>query len=278
MPCFNPIAISNRAKGYGSSKAVVPCGKCLGCLATRRNAWTFRLLEQERQSTSSTFLTLTYDDENLPLLNSETGEILYQSQISETQYQNEAYNLRATLDKADLQKYFKKLRRHTNKLKYYAVGEYGEKNGRPHYHAIVFNADKKLLTGKWDKGRSQADQVTQASIHYVTKYMINSRNKGYREKTKPFAAMSKGIGLDYVKNNWKYHYENMDNLVVFQGGQKQIMPRYIKDKIFSEDEKIELKKKTDKLIEENPITYAQHHQKVKYLKAREHKLKKSDVV
>lgn len=47
-----------------------------------------------------------------------------------------------------LQKFFKRLRKKFGEgIRYFACGEYGSKNGRPHYHALLFNfdfTDKKL--------------------------------------------------------------------------------------------------------------------------------------
>ena len=62
------------------------------------------------------FVTLTYDDDHLPPP--------------------------GTLDPEHLRIFWKELRRQNNvALRYFACGEYGEKKGRPHYHAIVFTDD-----------------------------------------------------------------------------------------------------------------------------------------
>ena len=44
----------------------VPCGRCLECLKLRVNSWYVRLLNEKNSSTSALFITLTYDDDNLP--------------------------------------------------------------------------------------------------------------------------------------------------------------------------------------------------------------------
>ena len=79
------------------------------------------------------FLTLTYNDDNLP---SDVG-----------------------LHKDDLQRFFKRLRKalDTKKIRYFACGEYGDTTSRPHYHAIVFGLglneiDKKYVTDAWPLG------------------------------------------------------------------------------------------------------------------------------
>lgn len=211
MPCLSPIVIKRPAE-----KAVtVPCGRCAGCLAMRRNEWTFRIMEEEKQAKSATFLTLTYDNSNIPTVDTIP-----------------------VLQKSDLQKYFKKVRKEMDStLVYYAVGEYGSRFGRPHYHAIVFNASKELLKAKWTKGISQCDKVSQASIHYVTKYIINRKSYGYlKKKHQPFAVMSKGLGKRYAETHKQYHQDKMDDVVIFRGGVKQKMPRYLREKIFTDEQ------------------------------------------
>ena len=86
----------------------VPCGKCPNCRSNRASAWSFRLIQEDKRSLSSNFVTLTYATEHVPILKSG-----YMS-----------------LNKSDLQKFFKRLRKLSiQRLRYYAVGEYGGKAG-----------------------------------------------------------------------------------------------------------------------------------------------------
>lgn len=61
------------------------------------------------------FLTLTYDDANLP----RHGQLL----------------------KRDLQLFFKRLRKLTGPFRYVACGEYGDLRRRPHFHVALFGVD-----------------------------------------------------------------------------------------------------------------------------------------
>ena len=65
----------------------LPCGKCPNCYARRISGWSFRLMEEDKVSSSSYFITLTYD--NPPM--SENGFM--------------------TLKKSDFQKFMKRLRK-----------------------------------------------------------------------------------------------------------------------------------------------------------------------
>lgn len=95
----------------------VPCGKCIECRLNYARQWSFRLQAEMLYHDHNSFITLTYDDNHVPL--SESGNL--------------------TLRKSDFQKFMKRLRKHTGlDISYYACCEYGENTFRPHYHAIIF--------------------------------------------------------------------------------------------------------------------------------------------
>lgn len=215
MQCYAPVWNGN----YN-----VNCGLCYACLSNRRNEWTFRLMQEHRDSKISSFVTLTYDDENI------------------------IYGNTATLWKQDVQNYLKRVRKsnphfHINEkgrkisdLKYYFVGEYGEKGGRPHYHGIVFNGENDILREKWkDKGYVHIGHVNQKSIHYVTKYVVNSWKNKDDGKQREFAMMSNGLGLGYIKRNRNYHLKNDVLHLTFPGGMKTKLFRYYKNKIWKNE-------------------------------------------
>lgn len=224
MACNYPITLLREGRHQ-----LVPCGKCIECIKRKRADWSFRLLQETKNSKKSTFLTLTYNDENLP----KSRE----------------------LEKKTLQKYFKRVRSTQKNLKYYAVGEYGSINLRPHYHAIVFNVDNSDLCDKWTRtddtkeplGFVRCDEVNEARIHYVTGYVISKygeidektgKAKGWTADTvRPFSIMSKGLGKIYLKHATKFHKSNFTTEAVKEGGIKQNLPRYYRDKIFNEEER-----------------------------------------
>lgn len=135
----------------------VPCGRCPECVSRRISAWSFRLMQEDKNSLSANFITLTYDTKHVPI--SRNGFM--------------------SLDKRDLQLFFKRLRKNQNTkgniyntpIKYYAVGEYGGTTNRPHYHLILFNASIELIQESWQKGQVHYGTVSGASIGYTLKYM-----------------------------------------------------------------------------------------------------------
>lgn len=221
MNCQVPFSKRHKLTGEWQN---FPCGKCYTCLRRRISGWSFRLLKEMQRSDSAFFLTLTYDTEYVPI--------------------NE--NGRMTLDKTDVQKYIKRLRKlhEGNPIKYYFVGEYGKQKKRPHYHAIIFNAKAEHLEKAWQiKGKPlglvHLGQVTEASIGYTLKYLCKQQN-AYKNKAKEFSLMSKGLGTNYLtKQMINWHKDDLINrmYVPLMDGKKIAMPRYYKEKIYSELER-----------------------------------------
>lgn len=112
------------------------------------------------------FLTLTYDDENLPY--------------------------RSALDYPTFQKFMKRLRKFAAPIqpRFYMCGEYGPENWRPHYHSCIFNFDfdDKVYWSKspggenlyrspslerlWPFGFASIGSVTFESAAYVARYCV----------------------------------------------------------------------------------------------------------
>lgn len=217
MRCHTPLRIT--ANGQ---QIPVGCGRCVYCKKRRVSAWVFRLLQEEKRSFSSHFITLTYDNDHLPrTLNNYKG-----------------------LRKKDFQLFMKRLRKHqTSKIKYYAVGEYGEKTFRPHYHAIIFNLENTdLIEKSWTLGQVHIGDVTGASIAYTAKYIDKQKRIPLHrndDRIKEFSLMSKGLGENYLtKQQIQNHKNDITRMyVVLPDGIKIAMPDYYRKKLFTDDEK-----------------------------------------
>jgi len=222
-----PLIMQCQTHRYLSKQdIVVPCGRCAFCLATRRSDWATRLHYEAKCHLKSQFVTLTYSDNNLRWKNS----------VSQ-------------LDKRDLQLFFKRLRKAGYSLRYYAVGEYGSKTFRPHYHAILFgDINEDAIRKSWGLGQVHIGTVTQSSIAYTLGYIVNG--KGWKMVTKrvpPFALMSRkpGLGSNYLQGYditkddciaspemVQWHQADRKNYVIIDG-KKRHLPRFYKTKIFS---------------------------------------------
>lgn len=173
------------------------------------------MMHENRYHDSAVFLTLTYADDFLPDPPSVTKDVW--------------------------QRYVKRLRKLTgNTLRYFAVGEYGTDQQRPHYHAILFGVsinDHKITDGKvfygpcltaWHpRGFAYMGTVTQGSCHYVASYLMKHtvRPNGCQQ---PFRLMSKGLGKRFALE----HKEQLfDRLTLTREGKEIGIPRYYVKKL-----------------------------------------------
>lgn len=217
MQCPRPIAIQ---------EMLVPCGHCQVCRTNKMSDWIVRITHETQIHICNYFLTLTYSDDNLPL--NDNGDSL--------------------IVKYDLQLFFKRLRKR-NKCRYFAVGEYGTKYGRAHYHAIIF-AKKPIqyetFQQAWGKGFIHLGNVTPKSIQYVAKYILKKSGSD-KDRPPPFALMSRRPGL-----GWHYAEafdSRLERNYIHLNGYKKRLPRFYKDKIYTKTQKERMREKTQQDVE-----------------------------
>lgn len=235
MDCAHPLTVKTD-EGYKE----VPCGSCILCRIARTREWSTRLQFENSCWKKSVFLTLTYDDEHIP--------------VSNCGY--------PTLVKKDLQNFFKRLRsrlheeakhecdaqypflsgmdRQTKisslerKFKYFGCGEYGDNTQRCHFHAIVFGlspSDLSLIQSVWPSGFVSVGGVSPQSIQYVTGYV---RKKVVKKSADPddfgclhrfpeFQIQSQGLGLRFYEKFRKVFWQNGSCYI---NGHRESLPRY----------------------------------------------------
>lgn len=219
MPCYFPLKgwrsrstnesgkrsiVFDRRSGFEDQPVEVPCGQCIGCRLERSRQWAIRCMHEASLYDDNCFITLTYDDANMP-----AGP---------------------SLCLKDFQDFMKRLRkRHGTGIRFFHCGEYGENLGRPHYHAIIFNFDFKdkrkhkrqgdnwlytsddLSTGEnplWPWGHALIGAVTFESAAYVARYVVKKVT---------------GKLLDEVDDFGLSHYETM----TLDGEVISIQPEYV---------------------------------------------------
>lgn len=176
---------------------LIPCGKCLHCLMMRARDWSFRCQCEYETFGSALFLTLTYNEENLPFVEGVPS-----------------------LNRRDMQLFLKSLRKHFDgqRLSYFGCGEYGGNGLRPHYHIMVFglNLDDLQLWKRsakgfvlyrsstiekiWTRGFSTVEPCNSRTIDYVTRYSLKKASQDFSSfPVRPFTACSKrpAIGLEW---------------------------------------------------------------------------------
>lgn len=255
MQCISPITI--KAKQVISHEMyahhLVPCNKCEACHKRRASQWVFRLQQELKRSSSAHFLTCTYTDTSLT--HTKDG--------------------RPTLNYSDHQKFIKRLRKscgNSQPLKYYAVGEYGEKFERPHYHYIMFNlpdASQSNLEAIWTNGIVDIGSVTAGAMAYVTGYInkkvISSYIKG-ETRLPERSFMSKGLGQNYLTPATKSYYER--KLLPYlhtTSGNKIPMPRYYKEKLYNPSQLNHVNNEAKIYILENELTEKEQFEQKKAL-------------
>lgn len=206
------------------TKGLVPCGRCADCIGLRRQGWNDRLFWEAKGSGMIYFVTLTYSGENLKY--ADESPVLYYS---------------------DLTLFFKRLRKKKLVFKYFAVGEYGERFERPHYHVLFFLTDfidfvpfSNLIENTWGLGNVSLYPANEAMLKYCTKDMLKETFlfKDFPREFRPHILVSKGLGLNYVKLNSEWHSsEPYKRLKLLAYDNVHIMCRYFRNKIFSEQER-----------------------------------------
>lgn len=202
--CRSPLFIP-------SASGIVPCGQCQTCRINRRNKKTGRFQLESRMHEHSLFVTLTFDDAHLPttLYHHKTGEVI-------------ADHPGGCVDIRTVQLFNKKLKSNVrrkqgrdmaNAIRFFACGEYGDKNGRPHYHFVIWNLPYKYrehIFNAWTDPSTReplcdpdrldiqvprsAHDVGQYISHYVMKNGTFDHNKLVDGRPPAFFTSSQGIG------------------------------------------------------------------------------------
>lgn len=175
------------------------CGQCMPCRLNRRRLWSARIMLEAQKHDFSYFVTLTYDKEHVP----SDGSV----------------------DPKELQMFLKRLRTAIapNRVRFYGVGEYGDRRGRPHYHLALFGLPagtvgraKELVDAAWKKGGVHVGGITTASAGYVASYTTKGWSKksadGLKGRHPEFARMSlkPGIGAVAIPDMGKVISQGVD--------------------------------------------------------------------
>lgn len=189
MPCYSPLQAwrgnrlpsgkwsivfkrSQAERSWRGKELSLPCGRCIGCRLEYSRQWAMRCLDEASMYKKNCFITLTYDEVQLP----EDGGL----ESPESTGGHGAFQL-----------FMKRLRKEYGQgIRYYHCGEYGDLFGRPHYHALLFNFDfpdrvyhhrnsngdaffsSKALDALWGKGITLVGDVTFETAAYVARYVL----------------------------------------------------------------------------------------------------------
>jgi len=200
--CENPVFVG---------KGIFKCGKCQPCRRAHGALWAHRIMLESFTHAENSFVTLTFNEDNCPV----------------------------DVSVRDVQLFIKRLRKLCSAscnsggaggagVRYFAVGEYGDYSGRPHYHLAIFgygcsrgaycecavpNSGRRVVICQcafccavrkaWTFGHSMVGTLSFSSAAYVSRYVLKKWTRPCSDLNgrKPeFARMSlrPGIGADAV--------------------------------------------------------------------------------
>lgn len=194
----------------------VGCGKCEICKVEKSKEWATKGFCEGETWKTKCFITLTYNREGLPkdrkLKRADLQKFwkdlryhLYKNtkKSKKVNLKNER-KMMEKIPSNELEDIFGQNSRRKNRypVRYINCGEYGPKNKRPHYHAIIFNfkpldlrrykRDKRgywLYTSEklnkiWGKGWVIIEDANQATCAYVARYTTKKYDRTPEEQEK----------------------------------------------------------------------------------------------
>lgn len=180
MKCIDPYRMGVFSGG---------CGKCPPCRINRRRLWTHRIILESFKHPENAFITLTYAPHALPGPGP-TGGVLVPKHL--------------TLFLKRLRAYFA-----PTLIRYFAVGEYGDKTWRPHFHLALFGVGPLRIAGAslvgeplkslWGMGHVFVGELNEATSQYIGGYVAKKFSKvgapGLYGRPPEFARMSLRPGI-----------------------------------------------------------------------------------
>jgi hypothetical protein len=229
MPCFKPIEAWRQPGGEitfhdkGAGRPIkLPCGQCTGCRLKRSQEWALRCIHEASLHSKNCFVTLTYNQENLPRNGSLNPKdfVNFMKRLRIDQVPKNPFD-------KEKESYSHEDFRLKNGIRFYQAGEYGDNNNRPHHHAILFNycpddmvgipcskTNKEIffspyLEKIWGKGFVNVGEVNIKSAGYVARYCMKKIS---------------GLGADIINEvTGLKHYERFCDIT---GEIIEVLPEY----------------------------------------------------
>lgn len=209
-----------------------PCGQCDLCRVARRRIWAHRIMLEALQHEQNSFVTLTYDPKKEPW----------------------------SLEPDHLRLFLYRLRKalRPGRIRFYAVGEYGDQSFRPHFHMALFGVGCvpyspwrtcecltcSTVRETWGLGHVMVGSLEERSAQYicgyVTKKMTSAKDARLGGRHPEFARMSlrPGIGAGAIHDvaSVMMQYRLEEKMVdvpthLAHGGQSRPLGRYLRRKL-----------------------------------------------
>jgi len=235
MRCLKPYKKKPESKELAAIE--FECRQCLPCRLNIAREKAIRAVHEARMHKDNIFLTLTYNEENL-----KSSKLQY---IDFQLFMKSLRELR-TRDVTDPEL------KEKLSISYMVTGEYGDKNKRPHWHAIIFNykpADAKYkyttdngekvftseeISNLWKKGNTEFGSVTIESAGYVARYaakkLVHGTDSEHDYHPIHKTSSKRAIGRSWIEKYWQRTFS--EGNVIIQSKDKKIpakIPRYYTD-------------------------------------------------
>lgn len=254
----------------GMEYVEIPCGHCIGCKLDKSIEWANRVTMEVATSHDCYFLTLTYDDDHLPISKESLIPTLKKDDFTKFIH--------------DVRQYFKR-KGYDEPIRFFGCGEYGSTTCRPHLHILLFNcpipdlsydfksisqvdgsvqisqhrSDKtgmyymfsEVMQEIWGKGNVLIDECNWSTAAYVARYTTKKLDPSNKKDDnlynqfgieKEFLRMSTHPGIGY-----QFFVENIDDIIKYdsititnnKGASTIKLPRYF-DKLLDKDNGFDL--------------------------------------
>lgn len=197
--------------------------------------WAMRLEMESKLWKDMCFVTLTYNDDNLPYTCLDPHIFFNDEEVEEKGLDLIYY---PTLRSDDLPAYVKRVRKSTGKrIRYFGVGEYGTKRGRPHLHILFFGlslSDLEAITKSWYYGFVQVTPFFYGNTcvyvaGYVQKKLYGKDKDMF--KLPEFMRCSHHLGEEWFFNEVKQGHIDLEQPYINWHGYKYGIPRTFRKKL-----------------------------------------------
>lgn len=249
VKCLNPQRIINPHTG---NLMIVGCGQCKACLLNKASRNTMSCMREESITKYNYFITLTYAPEHIPTFVPFFDEVnqitdFYSTCDRFNEFEDDNYlgglpynvcsprTILAVQNKLhdgvfnfpyyrDIQLFLKRLRKQFSKydkeekIKFYAVSEYGPLHFRAHWHINIYNNSPKIhkiwnkvVRSCWPYGRIDASLSRGGTSSYVAGYVnsFSTLPRFYREikSLRPEQHHSRFFGTGFRNRDYDKFYE-----------------------------------------------------------------------
>lgn len=220
----------------------IGCGNCIECRKQKASNWRTRLQEDIRHNINGKFITLTFSNESIKMLEQRINK------DKPTEQRLRGYTLDNAIAILSVKLFRERWRKEYGKsIRHWLVTELGH-NGTEniHMHGLIWTNEpiEKVIKHwqygyVWPRNSQVKTYVNSKTINYIVKYVskIDTQHKYY----KSIVLTSAGIGKGYMDRiDCKRNVFNHDKTIetyTDRSGAKLTLPKYYRNKIYTDEER-----------------------------------------